>query len=182
MRAAGHPSTSAWTVSRTFDTPGTYGYVCDQHVAQGMTGTVVVQPAAGPGTGTGPEPPAGGGDPGPKPPAGVEPAPAVTRFSMTKARFRAKRGSAFRFRLSRDATVRIAVSRVLTGRGGKRRYAVKGTLVRRHRRAGANTVAFSGRFGKRALAAGRYRATVTATGTNGRRSAARHTFFRIIDP
>ena len=95
---------------------------------------------------------------------------------------RAKRGSAFEFRLSREASVRIALSRVLTGRGGKRRYAAKGALVRRGRSAGANTVPFSGRVGRSALAAGLYRATITATGANGRRSEPRRTSFRIVGP
>jgi plastocyanin len=180
------PATNAWTVSRTFNDPGTFTYYCVQHLDVGMTGTVVVQAApgtgTGPGPGTTPNPPPGGGGPGPKPPAAAEPAPVVTRFSMTRTRFRVKRGSAFEFRLSQGGTVRIAVTRVLTGRGGKRRYAGKGTLVRRHRHAGSNTISFSGRLGGRALSAGAYRASITATAANGRRSKARLTSFRIVAP
>ena len=41
------PSTSAWTVSRTFNTPGTFTYYCVQHQDVGMTGTVVVNAAPG---------------------------------------------------------------------------------------------------------------------------------------
>ncbi len=93
------PDTSAWTVSRTFDTAGTFTYYCVQHLDVGMTGTVVVPAAPGTGPGITPDPPPGGGTPGPKPPPGAEPAPVVTRFSMTRTRFRVKRGSAFEFRL-----------------------------------------------------------------------------------
>ena len=57
------PSTSAWTVSRTFNTPGTFTYYCVQHQDVGMTGTVVVNaaPGAPPATNPGPTPPPGGG-------------------------------------------------------------------------------------------------------------------------
>jgi plastocyanin len=47
------PSSDSWTVSRTFNTPGTFSYVCRQH-APGMAGTVTVLPA---------NPPPGGGPP-----------------------------------------------------------------------------------------------------------------------
>jgi plastocyanin len=183
------PATNAWTVSHRFDTPGTFTYYCEQHRDVGMTGTVVVGAAPGTPPRT---PPGTNPGPAPQPPAGASPAPVVTDFVMTRSRFRvgpgatalsaarARRGSAFEFRLSRAATVRIALSRVLTGRGGKKRHAGKGTLVRRGRRAGANTVPFSGRVGRGALAKGLYRATIRATGANGRRSKARRTSFRIV--
>jgi hypothetical protein len=49
--------------------------------------------------------------------------------------------------------------------------------VRRNRRARANAIAFSGRIGKRALARGTYRATLTATDPAGNRSAPRRVRF-----
>jgi hypothetical protein len=104
----------------------------------------------------------------------------VTHFAMTRSRLRVGRKTAFEFRLSRFATVRIAISRVLTGHGGKKRHTRKGTLVRRDRHAGANTVPFSGRVGRGALAKGLYQATITATGANGKRSQGKHTSFRIV--
>ena len=76
--------------------------------------------------------------------------------------------------------MRIVLSRVVTGHGGQKRYAGKGALVRRDRLAGANTVPFSGRVGHRALAKGLYRATITATGADGKRSQAKHASFRIV--
>ena len=41
------PSTAWTTVSRTFDTEGTFRYVCDAHAAFGMTGTVIVGELSG---------------------------------------------------------------------------------------------------------------------------------------
>jgi hypothetical protein len=55
------PSETAWSYTRIFAQPGTYRYVCEAHVAQGMIGTVVVN-AAPPGGGGGG---GGGGGPGP---------------------------------------------------------------------------------------------------------------------
>jgi plastocyanin len=37
------PSTAIWTVTRTFDTAGTFRYYCSVHQSLGMTGTVVVE-------------------------------------------------------------------------------------------------------------------------------------------
>ena len=90
----------------------------------------------------------------------------------------APRGTAFRFRLSEAATVSIKIERALPGRKVGRkcrpesrrlrkrkrctRYVRKATLTRRKRKAGANTVSFSGRIGRRPLRAGRYRVTVSA--------------------
>lgn len=42
----GESSGSSWTFTRSFDTPGSIQYVCDTHVAFGMTGTIVVQAGA----------------------------------------------------------------------------------------------------------------------------------------
>jgi plastocyanin len=49
------PNTSMWTVSRTFTQTGTFGYYCEVHQANGMTGTVTV---AAPGGAPPPPPPA----------------------------------------------------------------------------------------------------------------------------
>jgi plastocyanin len=40
------PNATIWTVSRTFDSPGTYLYYCSVHRSIGMTGSVVVSAAA----------------------------------------------------------------------------------------------------------------------------------------
>jgi len=61
-----NPSSSGWTVSRTFNTPGTFTYICRQH-GTSMSGTVIVLSAAPP---PGPPPP---GPPVPAPPGGNPP-------------------------------------------------------------------------------------------------------------
>jgi hypothetical protein len=53
-------------------------------------------------------------------------------------------------------------------------------LTRRHRPAGRNSVAFSGRIRSKALARGTYRATITATDAAGNRSAPRTAIFTIV--
>jgi plastocyanin len=60
------PSATMWTVFRTFPQPGSYTYFCEAHQADGMTGTVVVNPAPpGGGGGGGGGGSGGGGGPGP---------------------------------------------------------------------------------------------------------------------
>jgi hypothetical protein len=137
-------------------------------------------------------------------------APSVSRFSMSRRRFRVgprrtarvaaarrtSRGTTFRFRLSERATVRIAIER---GRPGRRvagrcrpaarrvrrrrpciRYIAVETLVRRNTAAGRRTLSFSGRIGRRALRRGRHRAVITATDAAGNRSRPRALTFTIV--
>ena len=117
--------------------------------------------------------------------------PGVFRFRMTRRRFgpgpeptllvarRVPRGSVFRFRLSEPATVKIRLDR--RRRAGRRTvYRRVGVLTRRGRRAGANSVRFSGRVRRRALKVGAYRATLRATDPAGNRSRPRTTTFRIV--
>jgi plastocyanin len=61
------PSSSSWTVSRTFNTPGTFAYICRQH-GTSMSGSVTVLPVAPP-----PPPPPPPGPPVPAPPGGSPP-------------------------------------------------------------------------------------------------------------
>ena len=98
--------------------------------------------------------------------------------AITAAR-RAPAGSALRFSLSRAATLKIVVQRRRKV-GRSFRWVRAGTLTRRGGRAGANKVAFSGRIGRRALASGRYRATLTATGLNRYVSQARRRSFVVV--
>jgi hypothetical protein len=112
--------------------------------------------------------------------------PVLSRLRMLRRRFavgrqrtprvsqRVRRGSAFRFRLSERATVRIRIERK---RGG--RYRRVATLTRRTRRSGANSVKFSGRIGRKALRPGPYRATLRATDPSGNRSRPRRVRFRV---
>jgi hypothetical protein len=148
---------------------------------------------------------ASGPTPGLGPGAGTSAALTATGFRVTNKRFkvgkkrtalnaRTRTGTTFVFRLSADATSRIAIARKLPGRRkGKRcvaprqnlkkrctRYVKAGTLVRQRTRATVNRVAFTGRMGKRALRPGTYRATLTASDANGRRSKPASLTFRVV--
>jgi hypothetical protein len=105
-----------------------------------------------------------------------------SRTAVSARRHRAPVGTTFRFALDRAASVRIAFARKaggLRGRGGRcvkpsrrlrragarrciRSIAIRPALTR-SLPAGANSVPFSGRIGRRALAPGSYVATLTAT-------------------
>jgi FG-GAP-like repeat len=108
------------------------------------------------------------------------------------------RGTTFRYSLSLPGTVRFTIEQALAGRKvGRRclaptrarrrrhrctRYRSKGTLTRRNRPAGSGRTAFSGRIGRRALAAGRYRVSVRATTMGGVSSSTKRASFRIVRP
>jgi PKD repeat protein len=119
--------------------------------------------------------------------------PGVSRASMTHARFRvgsrptaisarAPRGTSFRFTLKAPGNVTIAITRSVRGaRHGKRCVSPKrargkrctravkaGTLTRKNRPNGSNTIPFSGRIGRRALKPGAYSATFRARNAKGR--------------
>lgn len=121
--------TAPWKVSRTFDSAGTFLYHCQIHGAPngvGMSGVVVVTPAA-----TGPGPP-GSPRPGPSgPPASVHRdtvAPTVRLAASRLQRILRRRALVIRARVSEPAKVtaagKIAVpgpSRVLRLRKAKRK-------------------------------------------------------------
>lgn len=107
-------------------------------------------------------------------------------------------GTTFKFTLDPAARVRIAFARQASGlraRGGRcvkpssrlrraharrcTRFAPIGQALTRSLRAGANAVPFSGRIGRKALAPGRYRATLTATAA-GRAGAPRSVGFVVV--
>jgi hypothetical protein len=147
--------------------------------------------------------------PGPPPTTTTTPdttAPAITGLKVTPATFRvsakrtaisarkkkAPKGTKIKFTLSEAAKVSLKIQRKSTGhrkgskclakrRTGKRctLYKTKGTL-RRNGRAGANSVAFSGRIGARKLAKGRYRITVTATDAAGNKARPRTVTFKVV--
>jgi hypothetical protein len=134
--------------------------------------------------------------------------PSISRFSMTRRRFRVgyrrtarvaratPRGTEFRFRLSERATVRISISAARPGRRVRgrcrpatrrtrgrphcTRYLVVATLTRRNRRPGGQAVPFSGRVGRKALRRGGYRASISAADAAGNRSRARRLSFTVV--
>jgi hypothetical protein len=128
----------------------------------------------------------GGGGPG----GGGAVTPGLTNVSETNSRFRVGRkatpvtarrapvGTTFRFALDQPASVSIEIAQSLPGRRSGRRCVkptrrnarkrrctrlVKRGTLKRTGKAGANSVAFSGRIGRKALKPGSYRATFTAT-------------------
>jgi predicted acyl esterase len=107
----------------------------------------------------------------------------------------APRGTRALFRLSEPATVRLAIARRLAGKRSGRRCVAPSRRLRRarsctrlrpagtlSRRAafGANSVAFSGRIGRRALAPGRYQVVLTATNPAGISSRPATRSFTIV--
>jgi hypothetical protein len=104
------------------------------------------------------------------------------------------KGTAFTFQLDQPAQLAVAIQRRGQGRlrGGKCKprthknrkrkrcalYRTAGTL-HRSGHPGHNSIAFSGRIGKKALKPGRYRARITAT-TAGGRTAPKTLAFRIV--
>jgi hypothetical protein len=123
------------------------------------------------------------------------PVPKVLKASVTAVAFRvaagataitakAPLGTSFRITLKAPATLSIAIARTTPGvRRGKRCVALAGKprphakrctratkvgpLTRKRLQPGLNTIAFSGRIGKRALKPGKYTATLTARNATG---------------
>jgi DNA-binding beta-propeller fold protein YncE len=110
--------------------------------------------------------------------------PSVSRFKLSPPRFRVApkgHGSHFRFALSQAADVSIAIEGHKTGRQSKG-FARVATLGYPNRRSGANSIAFSGRAGKRLLRPGTYRATIVATDAAGKSSAPQNATFAVLAP
>jgi hypothetical protein len=119
---------------------------------------------------TPPRPPGGG----PNGPGADTRKPVVRKLGMTHRRFRVRRGAtAFRFRLSEKANVKIVIKR-----RGKR----VGTIRRRGLSKGAHRVRFNGRLKGRKLRPGRYLAVLTATDAAGNVSRPRRIRFRVLRP
>ena len=148
--------------------------------------------------------PPGDGDPDPGNPPVTDPAPTLTKVSLTNRVFAARgtpkppripRGTRFRFTLSENSTVRVAIDRIKPGRRVKgrcvkprprfrkrprcKRYIRRGSLSHAGK-TGANTLRFSGRLRGKALAPGRYRATLRATDSAGQKSKRSRVRFRIV--
>jgi hypothetical protein len=139
-----------------------------------------------------------------------EVAPVVSSFEMSRRVFavaagptpltaqrrgHVAKGTTFRFSLSEAAQVAIRIERRARGfkrgrrcvkrpprsgpRRGCARFVRAGTLTR-DGQPGTNSVAFSGRLGRRALKAGRHRARLTASDAAGNRSRPRTVSFRVV--
>ena len=125
--------------------------------------------------------------------------PRVRRWRAEHAarggRRRVPRGTAFRFRLSETASVRIAIERARPGRRARGRCRkpsrrlrarprctrwVRQGALRRAGAAAANRVRFSGRLGRRSIGLGRRRAVLVATDAAGNASRAKRVSFRVV--
>lgn len=129
----------------------------------------------------------------------------ILSASLTRARFRVlvartpiaahrrtPAGTQLRVKLSRAATLSIAVQRLRSGHrhngacslkthAGRRCTQAKSAgKLARELRAGASTIPLSGRFGGHALAPGSYRFVLRATDAHGARSAAKRLPFTIV--
>ena len=201
---------NSWTVSRTFDSAGTYRYYCELHGdinGAGMSGTVTVNPAS-----TEPPPVP---IPSPVPPRGRAPRRRRRRRARRARRARYDRGGVIsllhepdplprwtrphgrerlRSRLSEPATVRIAFERLVTGR---RRGAPVSRPSPRNRRAplhpparGRHPIRTDREAGDNTVAfSGRIgrlalrpgrRATISATDAAGNRSRTKDKVFRVL--
>jgi hypothetical protein len=117
--------------------------------------------------------------------------------ALSAANRKVKKGTTFRWTLSEAATTRIQIQQERRGiKKGKRCLVAKpGIKVPRKKRCtalqskgtfrragklGRNSLAFSGRMGKKALKPGTYRAVFTGTDAAGNRSAAKRLKFRIV--
>jgi len=192
-------SASGNAVSHTYNSPDQYTVTVTGVDASGNTttmsqgiavGRVIVDPLFP----SKPKP-----DQGPKP---APKAPVLSGLRQSSTRWRTQRvrrgprlpvGTTFRFRLDRGAQVRFVFSQIVSGRrvGGRCVKATKnnrrkprcsralaaGTL-RISGKAGANSVAFSGKISGRALKPGSYRLLVTAL-ADGKTSPARSLRFTI---
>jgi hypothetical protein len=116
-------------------------------------------------------------------------APALTAASLTNRKFavaprataltarkkaKVKRGTTIRFTLSEASSVSIAIRSVK-----KRKVKTIGTLTRAGK-AGKNSVKFTGRLGRKALAVGSYRAVVGATDAAGNKAKTKTLSFKIV--
>ncbi|HEV7461923.1 MAG TPA: right-handed parallel beta-helix repeat-containing protein [Solirubrobacteraceae bacterium] len=183
---------AAATSALTSGTPGTANVTAALDNQSQSTQVAVTAPVSGAGTGN-------------QTPVAVA---TVSSFGVTNSTFRrgsavtptisrkrAPIGTAFKFRLDRASTVRIAITQLAAGkRSGRRCVAPSRRLARarsctrriavgqlqRSGKAGDNRVAFSGRIGALPLSVGRYEAQIVALDALGRSSRARTTAFRIV--
>jgi hypothetical protein len=101
---------------------------------------------------------------------------AVSAFGLHPSAITSGGRASFKYTLTAKARVSIVISRKLAGR--KPRYQRRGALTGSGK-AGTNTLTFKGRFGSTLLAAGTYRASITATTSSGRHSTTRTATFTV---
>jgi hypothetical protein len=98
-----------------------------------------------------------------------------TRRTASRRHGRPAEGTFITWLMDEPATVHVSIRRMVAG---KRLVSV--TTLKRKGHTGENTIRFSGRIGRRPLKAGRYRAVVSASAADGRRSPTTTFTFRIV--
>ena len=131
-------------------------------------------------------------------------APLLTRVGLSRKRFLVgkgrRRGTRVRFTLSEAVGVRIGFERAAAGRRSKgkcrkptrrlirarakrcTRYVATKLVIRRNGKAGANSVAFTGKVGKRRLRPGAHRVVVVARDVRGNASNVARVGFTVRKP
>ncbi len=138
----------------------------------------------------------GGNGPGGNGPGGTNAAPSFSRLRLTPATFRQGGLTTISFRLTEAAKVRVSFEQRLPGRraAGRCVRPRKGTRPNCTRyvglrptmtingKPGANTLSFRGKLSRtRKLAPGRYRVTLVATDSAGKRSRAARANLRLLE-
>jgi hypothetical protein len=137
----------------------------------------------------------GGGGGGGNPTA-PDLAPTLSRLKLSQASFRKGKSTTISFRLSEVAKVKLSFERKLSGRRvhGRcvkpsksarpncTRYSKLRTTMTVPGKAGTNSLVFRGRLSRtRVLDVGRYRLTLVATDSTGKRSAAGQLGFKLLE-
>ena len=177
-RVAGADAGGGQTISPTLTTPGPSDVTVTVRDRAGHTSTATLTVLVSP------------------PPVATPPpvdtiAPGLTAVSLSNKKFavapgataltarkkaKVKRGTTIRFTLSEAGSVSIAIQSVK-----KRKVQTIGTLTRAGK-AGKNSVRFTGRLGRKALAVGSYRAVIGATDAAGNKAKAKTLSFKIVKP
>ena len=139
-------------------------------------------------------------------PSGGQGAPVITSASLARKRFRVgsartplsgtarktPAGTTLRVNLSKPASLRVAIQRARPGRRkggrcsprvhtGRRCTSLKQVgALKRTLPAGSSKIPFSGRLGRRRLAAGSYRMKLVATDAQGVRSSTKTLKFTVV--
>ena len=172
----GDPATSwsSYTNSHVFTAPGTYTFYCEQHKAEGMTGTItVVGDSTGTGTGTTPT------NPYPTDttttPTGTQPADTTAPHFTSKPKRRASRKSLIvEFGSSEEATLVATVSRRAPGTKSFKHVGSASKQVKK-----GHDVVTLPRRASGSLRSGAYRVTLQLTDAAGNRSATKVLLFKI---
>jgi plastocyanin len=156
------PTVAPWTITKTFDTPGTFGFYCDVHRASGMVGSVVVVDPGGGGT--------------TQTTTDTTPAPVASPPIVEKLRVAVRAKTiVISYRLANASGFTATVDR--RSGGAYRRY---GTLrATRIAASGSGTRRFTHvRSGKK-FKAGKYRLRLVAVAADGAKSAAKSARFTV---